>query len=86
MGRVGQPPCFICQDSAVAELLLAQQCCWEPGQGKQLILFQKRDLHTNKCLVTDAFFSLLALLSSSSCPSFLSPWLESRLPPKRAKE
>lgn len=57
----------------MAGLLLAQHRRWEPGQGKQLILFQNRDLHINKCLVTDAFFSLLALLSSFSCPSFLSP-------------
>lgn len=70
----------------MAELLLAWQRCWEPGQGKQVILFQNRDLHINKCLVTDAFFSLLALLSSFSCPSFLSLWLESWLSPKRAKE
>ncbi|KAM6379388.1 LOW QUALITY PROTEIN: putative crossover junction endonuclease EME2 [Pluvialis apricaria] len=37
-GRTAQPPCFTCQGSAVAEPLLARQRCWEPGQGKQLIL------------------------------------------------
>ncbi|KAM6350614.1 LOW QUALITY PROTEIN: putative crossover junction endonuclease EME2 [Alca torda] len=62
------------------------QRCWEPGQGKQLILLQNRNLHINKCLVTDAFFSLLASLSFFSCPSFLSPWLESWLLPRRAGE
>lgn len=85
MGHAGQPPRFICQGSAVAELLLARWGYWEPSQEKQLILFQNRDLPINKCLVADAFFSLLALLSSFSCPSFLSPWLESWLSPKRAK-
>lgn len=67
------PILFICQNSAVAELLLAWPCSWEPSQWKQLILFQNRALHINKCLVTDAFFSLLALLSSFSCPSFNIP-------------
>lgn len=61
-------------------------CRWEPGQGKQLVVLQNIDLHINKCLVTDAFFSLLALISSFSFPSFLSHWLERCLSPVRAKE
>lgn len=71
---------FICQCLAVAELQLG---AW-PGEAADSPSEQR--LRINKCLVTDAFFILLALISSFSFPSFLSHWLESCLSPVRAKE